>query len=146
MSFNPLVSVGLINRLFASVIWPAYPQLTVTASFLNKDGIRIAIDGEATRFLPAMVGAVPSPEPYQLVTITINLLKSQPLAALYKAQYESSTLLGSVTIYPDTTTLPPYTFVNTALESVRELNFSGEDAGWVVVARGTYYVNQQIWP
>jgi hypothetical protein len=146
MAYNPLISVGTLNRLIASVIWPSFPALTVTAPFLNKDGIRLAIDGEATKFLPAMVGAVPSPEPYQLVTMTINLLKTQPLAALYKAQYESSTLLGNCTVYPDSAALPAYQLSNVALESVRELNFSGEDAGWVVVSRGTYYVNSTLWP
>jgi len=142
---NPLIQLGTLNRLVASVVWQAFPQLNVIASFLNREGIRLALDGNATAFLPAMTGAVTSPEPYQMVTLTIHLLKTQFLAPLYKQQMEQSTLLGDCVVRPDSTTFPPYDLTNMAIEGVRELNLSGEDAGWAVVTRGTYYVNANLW-
>jgi hypothetical protein len=141
---NPLVQQGVLNRILASVNWTNFPQLNVTAPFLNRAGISISLDGDATRFLPTMTGAVTSPEPYMMATITINLLKSQGFAALYKAQMELSSVLGDCVVRPDATTLPPYDFTNCALESVREQSYSGEDAGWTITARGFYLVNSAI--
>ena len=145
MANNPLIALGTLNRLKASVVWPNFSNLNVTASFLNRDGIRLALDGDATRMLPALTGMVTSPEPYMPATVTINLLKTQGLAAQYKSQIESSTLLGSCVVRPDSVALPPYDFLNMAIESVREQSFSGEDAGWVVVCRGTYLINGNLW-
>ena len=155
---NPLIQYGNLNRLVASVTWANFPSLTVTAPFLNRDGIRLALDGDATRFLGAMAGAVTSPEPYQMCTLTINLVKTQYLANQYKAQMETSTLLGNCTVRPDVpilssiagvTTglggLEPYDLTNMAIESVREQSYSGEDAGWTVVCRGYYLINSALW-
>jgi hypothetical protein len=148
MAGNPLVSQGTLNRVSASVSWASFPNLNVTSSFLNRDGISLSLDGDATRYLPAMTGAVTSPEPYQMATLTINLLKTQFLAPLYKAQMEDSTLLGNVTVRPDVPVgsggLPPYDLVNMAIESVREQRYSGEDAGWTVVCRGYYILNNSL--
>jgi hypothetical protein len=142
---NPLVSQGTLNRLIASVTWTGFPALNVTPSFLNRDGIRLALDGESTKFLPSLAGAVTSPEPYQMCTLSLNLLKSQGLAALYKAQMETQCLLGNCVVRPDAATLPTYALVNMAIEGVRELAFSGEDAGFSITCRGYYLVNNSLW-
>lgn len=142
---NPLITQGTLNRLQASVTWPDYPALNVTASYLGKEGVRLALDGNSTTFLPTMTGAVTSPEPYQMLTLTINLLKTQGLAGQYKNQMETLSLLGNGTVRPDTTSLPSYSIVNAAIESVRELNFSGEDAGFAVTIRGYYLINSSLY-
>jgi hypothetical protein len=142
---NPLVTLGSLNRLVASVTWNSFPELNVTASFLNREGIRLALDGETTRFLPALAGAVTSPEPYQMVTLTINLLKTQGLGYLYKRQMETQSTLGNGVVRSDVLTFPAYDVVNMAIESVRELTFSGEDAGFTVVCRGYYLINSSLW-
>jgi hypothetical protein len=141
---NPLVQQGTLNRILGSVVWQNYPALNVTAPFLNREGIRLALDGDATRFLPTLTGAVTSPEPYQMITLTINLLKTQGLAGLYKSQMELATVLGDCVVRPDTKVLPPYDLINCALESVRELAFSGEDAGFSVTVRGYYSINSSL--
>jgi hypothetical protein len=142
---NPQVSVGLLNRLIASVTWAGFSALNVTPSFLNRDGIRLAFEGEATRFLPALTGLVPSPEPYQPCTLTINLLKTQALAQSYEAQRQTQCFLGAGTVRPDATTLGPYDLQSMAIENVRELAFSGEDAGYSVMLRGFYLINNSLW-
>ena len=142
---NPQIPQGTLNRLVASVVIPAVPALNVTPSFLNKEGIRLAFDGESTKFLPTMTGAVTSPEPYVMVTVTINLLKTQALANAYEQQRQTQSLIGNIVVRPDTTALAPYDITNCAIESVRELAFSGEDAGYAVTIRGYYLVNQSLW-
>lgn len=142
---NPLVDQGTLNRLRASVIWPDFPELNVTSPFLNREGIRLSLDGDAVTFLPSMTGAVTSPEPYQMITLAINLLKTQSLAAQYKAQQEGDARLGGCTVRPDANTLPPYQLTNCAIQSVRELNFSGSEAGYSVTIRGYYIINNDLW-
>ena len=81
---NPLIPQGTLNRLAGSVIWTNFPSLTVTSSFLMPNGITLAFEGVTTEVIKTMTGIVPSPEPYQMVTITLNLLKTQVLANLYE--------------------------------------------------------------
>jgi hypothetical protein len=138
---NPLVDQGQLNRIRASVVWPDNPQLNVTSPYLAKEGIRLALEGNASDYLPTMTGAVPSPAPYQIITLTINLVKSQPLCAVYKAQFESNCVVGASTVRPDSTTLGLYSLNNMVLESVREMTFAGEDPAWVITAKGYYLVN-----
>lgn len=145
MSFNPLAPQGTLNRLVASVTWPLFPQLNVTPSFLNREGISLAFEGEATRFLPTMTGAVTSPEPYQMISLTINLLKTQGLATLYETQRQVQSLIGNGVVRPDTVALPPYDLFNCGIMNVRELRFSGEDAGYAVSISGYIPLNSALW-
>lgn len=145
MATNPQIAQGTLNRLRGSVVYSAFPALNVTAPYLGKAGITLALEGETTEFLPTMTGVVTSQAPYQMVGLTINLLKTQGLSNLYKAQFELSSLVGDVTVRPDTTTLGVYQLYNCALESVKELAFSGEDAGFVVSVKGYYLINSAMW-
>ena len=153
---NPLVNQGTLSRLRASVNWPLFPQLNVTPSFLNREGIRLAFEGEATRFLPTLTGVVTSPEPYQMISLTLNLLKTQSLAALYEAQLAAISTIGPGVVRPDvgaggivpftpTSGLQPFDLFNCAIMNVRELNFSGEDAGYSVTIGGYVLRNLSLW-
>lgn len=145
MAGNPLIAQGTLNRLRASVVWPDFPELNVTASYLGRMGIRLALGGEATLFIPTMTGAVTSPEPYMMISLTIHLLKSQQLAQLYKAQMETSALLGDGTVRADAATLPVYPIINCGIQSVRELNFAGDDGEYAVAIQGYYLTNSDLW-
>lgn len=145
---NPLVPLGNLNRLKASVVWTTVPTLNVTASFLGKEGIRVTPEGVQTLSIPAMTGVVQSPEPYQLIRMTLSLLKSQGLADAYKAQSELNTLLGQCTVRPDVPEnggLSPFQFDNCSIENIGELMFSGENAAYPVIITGTYYLNSALW-
>lgn len=142
---NPLVSQGTLNRIIASVVVPDNPTLNVTAPFLGKAGVTLSLEGETTNYIQTLTGAVTSPDPYQMATIGINLLKSQNLASLYKAQMETLATIGDVTVYPDTFTLPAYVISNCAIASVREMSFAGEDASFMVMLRGYYIINNTLW-
>lgn len=132
---------GVLNRLRASVVWSDFPELNVTANFLTTEGIRLALEGNATDLLPAMVSLVSSPAPYLSASITMSIVRSSALANLFKLQFEDTTLMGIATIWPDTDVIPVYQINNVALESVREMAFAGMEAAMVVTARGYYNVN-----
>lgn len=142
---NPLVAQGVLNRLRGSVTWNSFPVLNVTAAFLGREGIRLAIEGKSSKSIETMTGIVQSPEAYQMVTLTLNLLKSQALADAYKAQVELSSLLGDCTVRPDASPLSPYQLLNMSINSPSDLDFSGENAGFVIKAEGYYLINSNIW-
>lgn len=145
MATNPLIAQGTINRLRASIQVANYAQLNITAPYLGKAGINLALEGDMTVFIPTMTGTATSGEPYVMATITVNLIRSQALANTYKTQYEASTVIGDIVLTPDTTTLDQFTFHNCAIQSVRELPLTGDDAGFVVVIRGYYAINNNLW-
>lgn len=141
---NPLVPLGQLNRLRASVLWTSFPNLNVTRSFLGKEGIRFTEEGDAVPMLEAMTGVVPSPEAYVLVAFRIALLKSQALSDAYKQQRALNALLGNCTIRPDASTLSPFQLYNCAIVSVEAMQFNGEEVIFPVNCRGTYPQNSSL--
>lgn len=144
MASNPLVSQGVLNRVRGSIVIPNFPSLNVTASYLGEQGISLSRTGSVTTFLPTMTGQATSLEPYQPITLSVNLLRTQGLAALYEAQILLSSLLGDITVYTDSSTLPEYLLRNTGIENVGPLSFAGKDAGYVVTIGGFIIVNNNL--
>jgi hypothetical protein len=143
-----IVPQGNLNRVIAAVYWNDLPSLNVTAFYTGKGGISLSFDGEATTFINTMTGQVQSPEPYQPILLTLNLLKAQPLAALYETQRQTTTFIGDGQAYPDVSQssggIPIYQINNCAIRNIRELNFSGEDASYVVTVGGYYLINSAL--
>lgn len=143
---NPLVNQGQLNRIRGSVTWANSSSLNVTAPYLGKAGIRLSLQGESTTYIPTMTGMVTSQEAYMPIECTINLLKTQSLANAYKQQLELQSTIGDGTVRPDLTSggLGSYDIVNCSIKSVRELDFSGEDAGFAVIIGGYYLINSSL--
>lgn len=142
---NPLIDQGILNRLQASIVWDTFDNLNVTPSYLGDDGITVALEGDTTTFFKSLTGRVPSPEPFMPATITINLLKTQQLGNLYKAQMELNSLLGSCTVRSDSKVFGLYDFSNCAIQGVETLSFAGKTPNWVVRIGGTYNINSALW-
>jgi hypothetical protein len=141
---NPMIAQGTLNRLRGSVVWPSFSALNVTSPYLTKAGMRWSPQGDAVTYIPTMTGAVTSPEPYLMFDLLINLNKANGLAQQYKAQLEYNAMLANGTLRPDTTALAPFSLVNCSIKTVRELDLSGEDAGFAVVIGGYYLVNSNL--
>lgn len=144
MAANPLVNQGTLNRVRGSVELTDFPQLNVTASFLAKEAIRLRLDGEATQYIETMTGAVTSRQPYLMVIVEMHLLRTQPLANQYKTQWETSSVIGDMTVTPDTSALGVYPLINCSINSVGEQSFAGEDPAYVVTMRGYYLINSDL--
>lgn len=144
---DPRVPQGNLNRLRASVIWATFPALNVTPSFLGQGGIGLSFDGDATARLPQMTGIVNSPEPFQGVTLTINLIKSQSLSQQYEEKRLTDSLMGDCTVRPDVSSggLGPFELLNMSIANVAALSFSGAEAGYVVTLGGYYLINSDLW-
>ncbi len=150
MAGNPLIDQGTLNRLIAAIVVPQSTELNVTPSYLGAEGISLNLEGEAGLTLPTLTGTVTSPQPFQLATVAINLIRSQPLANTYKTRMETNNLIGPFDVIPDVPAGGPgigrYQIYNGQITGVRELRFAGQDPGWVVTIRGYYLVNSALWP
>ena len=142
---SPLIPQGTLNRLRGSVVFGSNPTLNVTAPYLAKQAISIAFEGDAGLLIPTLTGGVTSPEPYQMATITINLLKSQALSNVYKTQIEANVNVGDVAVIADSAALADYELTNCIIKGVRDITFDGDVAGFVVTITGVYNVNGNLW-
>lgn len=94
-----------------------------------------------------MTGAVTSPEPYQMVTVRVSLLKTQGLAAAYEAQRLSQSTIGNIVIRPDVSAgIGPIDLSNCSIENVGELTFAGSDAAYPITLTGYEIINSSMWP
>jgi len=142
---NPMIPQGTLNRLRGSANFVANPQLNVTAPYLGKAGITLALDGDSVVYIPTMSGAVTSPEPYMMITCVVNILKTQNLADVFKKQLELNAVIGDFVVTPDASTLSTYYINNASIKSVKELTFNGEDAGMAITLSGYYQINSALW-
>lgn len=142
---NPLVPQGFLNRVRGAISVTDVPALNVTASYLGKDGISMRPDNAATDIIPTMTGTVGSQTPYQQVTLTVHLLKTQGLGASYQQRFATDTSLGEVVVTPDATTFGNFTLLNCYLLNFNELPFNGMDAGFVVTIGGYLVTNDNMW-
>lgn len=145
MATSPFVQQGTLNRLRGSVVYASNQTLNVTAPYLSKEGISIAFEGDAGMIIPTLTGGVTSPEPYQIATVTVNLVKSQALANVYKEQFETNVNVGDVSVIADSATLTDYELQNCVLKGIRDITFDGNQAGFVVTLQGIYQVNSALW-
>jgi hypothetical protein len=145
---NSLIQLGYINLTQASVNVPSFTNLNVTAPYLARPGIRLALEGELTRRIGTMTGVVPSPQVYQDVRVTIALVKTLTLAQQWQLQYQVNSVIGTITVTPDLMAgagIAGYMLLNTSIQGVRELDFSGDDVGYVIELQGVYPTNNAIW-
>jgi hypothetical protein len=146
---NLPTSQGYLNLLASSVTIQNYPALNVTAAYLAKRSIRLAPEGDTTKYIEVLTGAVPSPQPYLMMTATMALTKTLSLAAAYQSQYQSSVYLGTVTIRPDVSRgsggLQPFVLQNASLMTPGEMDFGGNEADFMVPIKGYWQISSQLW-
>lgn len=141
---NPLVPQGVLNRIRGSLILVDMPQLNITAPYLGREGIIIAFEGNVVEYFPTMTGGVTSNEPYQFVTVTCALLKTQQLADLYKQQQEFNATLGDGVVRADAKNLSPYQLTNLSIEGVGDLSFNGTNPVYGLRLKGYYNLNSAL--
>ncbi|HED1419974.1 TPA: hypothetical protein R4S64_001956 [Kluyvera georgiana] len=142
---NPMVPQGFLNRVKGAISVTDNPNLNITAPYLGKEMISLRPDGVATDIIQTSTGTVGSQVPYQQVTLTAHMLKTQSLGASYQQKFLTDTSLGEVVVTPDATTFGNFTLQNCYLVNFNELSFSGADAGYVVTISGYLPINDNMW-
>ncbi len=139
------IAQGTLNRLRASVTYADFQNLQVTAGNLASGGISIAPEGDTAQQIGTLTGTVGSPEPYQMVTVTMHLLRTQALGDAYKTQIETNTQVGSLNVIVDSTAMENYQVENCSIVGWSEMALEGKDPTFQVRVRGTYYINSELW-
>lgn len=142
---NPLTQQGLLNRVLTNVVFASFPQLNVSAPFMSKSLAQVTFDESAVDQIGTATGIVNSPKPYVMGQLVINVLRSQPVAALYVTQWESQAVVGSVTAYPDSNTFPPIIFANASILDIDPGAYDGQDPTTKVTIKGVFYTNAALW-
>lgn len=144
-----VVPQGNLNRLVASIVWDNFPQLNVTPAYLGKPAISLAFNGRFTTPIETQTGLVQSPEPFVMTTLTIALLRTQPLAGLYQQQAAQNTVFGNCTVRPDVSAslnaVSPFEIQNVSWTELRELAFAGLDPLYSVIMEGYIPINSALW-
>ena len=142
---NPLVPQGLLNRVRGSAVFPAFPNLNITADYVALDGISLDIDDDGTDQIKTMTGIVNSPAPYVMATATIHVLKTQALGEAWAQQFQSNGQIGRAAIHTDASTLSQYRLHNCSILKPQPGAMNGTNPSLILTIRGTYNVNDYIW-
>jgi len=142
---NPLLIPGTLNRVRGQLIVAGNAALNITASYLGKEGISISADTELATTIPLLVSTTNSMEPYQMVTVTANIVKSMGLCTNYLNQIRNSSVLGTVTVVLDTGNVPNFTIYNAVIVNWQQLSAAGTQADFPLTIRGYFVVNDALW-
>jgi hypothetical protein len=141
---NPQTPQGFLNRIRGHMLVPNYPQLNVTASFLGEGGFDLSWGTPTTTMINTMTGRVVSPEPYQVASVGIHLVKSMTLAAAWEQQRSVLSNIGNVLLFTDSAPLGAYTLTACAIENVGQIVINGKSAEYLVTITGTFIVNNAL--
>lgn len=142
---NPQITQGVLNRIRTSLIVPNNTALNATAPYLSKSMINVEFEGNFVEQIETATGAVRSPEPYVMATITMGLLRSQSLAATWLEQVQNDSYLGTVTAHSDSSAYPAISLSESVVRMIRNGAFDGADPVVAVTVRGIYYINNNLW-
>jgi hypothetical protein len=142
---NPYLIAGPLNRVRCHVVISAIPTLNIASNFMGKSFAHIEFEGDFVQQIEVGTGVVNSPEPYVMASITVGLLRSQPLSASWLAQAQDTGVLGDVTIHSDTSAFPAITLNDTSIRSISPGAFDGTDPVVRLTLRGTFNINSALW-
>jgi hypothetical protein len=145
MATNPMIAQGVLNRLRASVICPEFTGLNITAPYMSKAFVRVAFNGKFVEKIGTATGAVNSPEPYVITTVTVGLLRTQALSAAWLSQAQTNGRIGQTTVHSDTAAFAPITLVNTTIGDIDPGAFDGTDPVVRLTLEGIFYLNNDLW-
>lgn len=134
-----------LNRLRASVVVPNYPALNATAANMGSEFVAVGWQDDFALLIPTATGAVESDNPFVMGTITVSLLKTQPLSAAWVTQAQSESGVGNVTVYPDASSFPAFTFNSCVIQRIEPSAYNGRDPVVRVSLHGVFYVNSALW-
>lgn len=145
MANPPVVSQGVLNRVRCSVVIASIPTLNITAPYMGKSFAKIEFEGDFVPQIETGTGAVNSPEPYVMATITVGLLRTQSLSNNWLTQAQTNGGLGDVTIHSDTSAFQPISLNGTVIRHIDPGAFDGADPIVRLTLRGVYPINSDMW-
>jgi len=112
---------------------------------MGKNFASVNFEGNFDEMIETATGAVTSPEPYVMATVTCDLLRSQSLAAAWLAQAQLISDLGPLVVYSDSSTFGPITLDTAVLRQCEPGVFDGMNVVVRLTIRGVMYANLNLW-
>jgi len=145
MATNPNLIPGNLNRVRASVIVPGNETLNIPAQFQAKEGIVVAPQSAVVTQMQGMTTIVNSEEPYQLIQITVAVIKSLAISAQYLNAIQNSPVLGNITVVPDTSVMPKFSLINASIINWNQISMAGLQPDFTLVIQGQYNTSNDLW-
>lgn len=142
---TPIVPQGTLNRVRCSIIVPNYPSLNITAPYMGRNFASISFDGDFTKLIGTGTGGVPSPEPYVMATVSVGILRTQPLATSWRSQWESQGSIGPLSIFSDTAAFAEFDLDTCVIQHFDPNAYDGEDPVSRLTLMGVYVINAALW-
>jgi hypothetical protein len=142
---NPLIAQGTLNRLKSSVTIPGNSSLNITSSYMGKQFVTVTFDGDFDKLIETATGAVTSPEPYVMATVSISLLRTQGLSGAWLTQAKTTSDIGNVSIFPDSSVFPEIDLTNCVIQHIDPGAYDGMDPAVKLTLRGVFYINNNLW-
>jgi hypothetical protein len=142
---NPLINLGTLNRVRASVVFPSFTALNITSSQMGRRFVSLTFDEDFVQQIQQGVGIINSPEPYVMATVTCDVLRTLPLAQAFISQLEQTAVLGTVYVHSDTRTFPKRTVYNASVLKADPGAYDGINGVLALTIRGVFYPNNTLW-
>lgn len=135
---------GVLNGSRASLVFTDEGKAVynVTYKDLGEEGISITAP-EASTYLKGFSSGVTGLVFVGEATITITLLKTLTLCKQYQAAYRLDTVLGSGTVYVESSTMENYDLDNVSIKSVDNIMLNGTQPAVQFTLVGGLKMNQQ---
>lgn len=139
------VALGTLNRALTHITFASYPALNITAQNMGPSFAHAAPEGDFVTQPEVAVGAVPSLEPFVMVSVSVGIVRTQSLAAAWLAQIQATGVLGTMVIYPDVAGFPSLSMSDTVIKSFDPGAYDGKDPVISLVLRGVFFPNANMW-
>lgn len=121
------IFLGNLNKAQVAVRFSDFPLLNITAEALGDGMVTVSSSGEITPMLPTATGLVASPSPFVQHTVSFSVVKTNPLAQLILDTIRRNSMLGSIEITTDATTLSKQTYENAVFQTFDTFTFNGKE-------------------
>ena len=142
---NPNLIPGNLNRVRASVIVPGNETLNIPAQFQAKEGIIVSPQSAVVTQMQGMTTIVNSEEPYQLVQITVAVIKSLAISAQYLSAIQNAPIVGDIAVVRDTTAMPKFNLINAAILNWNQISMAGLQPDFTLVIQGQFNTSNDLW-
>lgn len=145
MAFPTVPQGGPLNRIRAAVNVQNTPTLNIIAQNMGGGFVTVALQGEAAGLIGTGTGGVATLEPYQMATVTVDLLRTQPLCSAWFTQMQTNSAVGPITVYPDTTAFQPVPLDNCVIHNIDLGAWDGKNPVTRLTLSGIFYINSAAW-
>lgn len=138
---NSLPALGTLNRALTHITLAAFPNLNIGVGNMGPSLAMLSFEGDFADQPEVAAGVVPSPAIFVMGTVSVGVLRTQALGNAWFTQLLATSVLGTITTYPDSTAFSPITLSDCVVKSFDPGAYDGRDPVIKMILRGAFYPN-----